>query len=170
MITINYDNRDNRDYIVIAKGDVESPDNVQYFVDMNNADGNTSDGAHSFNELYYHRTVLFSVIVREYHFLAWKSKKHNDGTMYDRYFIVGIDTPRGQATYHCEMKYWDLFDCKEKKKAPKWDGHTPEQAIERIGQLDRQEAIEYYLKRTGNLSDALHYMIDDNSMVIESHE
>ena len=134
--------------------------------------GELSDGFHTFNSLYYQRAILFATIVNTYKELAWKSKKHEDGQFCfgGGWFIVGIDTPNGSYTYHYEMEYWDLFDCKEKKKAPKWDGHTPEQAIARISQLDRQEAIEYYLKRTGNLSDALHYMIDDNSVVIESHE
>ena len=38
--------------------------------------GETSDGYHTFNELYHHRAVLFSVIVANYPDKAWKSKKH----------------------------------------------------------------------------------------------
>ena len=99
-------------------------------------DGNTSDGYHTFNELYHHRAVLFSVIVRNYPELSWKSKKHHTGDMYNGMFIVGIDTPFGQASYHYDIdQYWDMFDCKELEYAPEWDGHTPEQAIERIGKL-----------------------------------
>lgn len=99
-------------------------------------DGDTSDGYHTFNELYHHRAVLFSVIVRNYPELSWKSKKHHTGDMYDGMFIVGIDTPFGQASYHYDIDpYWDMFDCKELEYAPEWDGHTPEQAIERIGKL-----------------------------------
>ena len=30
------------------------------------------------------------------------------------------------------LEYWSLFDVKELPSAPKWDGHTAEQAIERI--------------------------------------
>ena len=99
-------------------------------------DGNTSDGYHTFNELYHHRAVLFSVIVENFAARAWKSKLHADGTMYDGMFIVGIETPDGQATYHYDIDpYWDLFRCKEVDRAPEWDGHTPDQAIERIGKL-----------------------------------
>jgi len=98
--------------------------------------GETSDGYHTFNELYHHRAVLFSVIVANYPDIAWKSKKHHDGTMYDNMFIVGIDTPDGQATYHYDVEpYWDLFKCRVLDNAPEWDGHTPAQAIERIGKL-----------------------------------
>ena len=49
-----------------------------------------SDGSHTFDELYYHRMVLFSVICNTYKNRAWKSWKHNDGTMYEDYFIVNI--------------------------------------------------------------------------------
>ena len=99
--------------------------------------GDTSDGYHTFNELYHHRAVLFSVIVKAFSDKAWKSKQHNDGTMYDGMFIVGIDTPEGQATYHYDIDpYWDMFECRELERAPEWDGHTPAQAIERIGRLE----------------------------------
>lgn len=99
--------------------------------------GDTSDGYHTFNELYHHRAVLFSVIVKAFPDKAWKSKQHNDGTMYDGMFIVGIDTPDGQATYHYDIDpYWDMFECQELERAPKWDGHMPAQAIERIGRLE----------------------------------
>ena len=99
--------------------------------------GDTSDGYHTFNELYHHRAVLFSVIVKAFPDQAWKSKKHSDGSMYDGMFIVGINTPYGQATYHYDVDpYWDMFKCKELKCAPEWDGHTAADAIERIGKLE----------------------------------
>lgn len=72
--------------------------------------------------------------------LAWAKgvpvPKDADGTMYDGMFIVGIETPDGQATYHYDIDpYWDLFRCTELWRAPEWDGHTPDQAIDRIGKL-----------------------------------
>ena len=100
--------------------------------------GDTSDGYHTFNELYHHRAVLFSVIIKMFPGRAWKSRKHHDSSMYDGMFIVGIDTPDGQATYHYDVDpYWDMFECKELDRAPAWDGHTAEQAIERIRRLER---------------------------------
>ena len=99
--------------------------------------GETSDGYHTFNELYHHRAVLFSVIVKAFQEKAWKARLHHDGTMYDGMFIVGIDTPEGQASYHYDIDpYWDMFECRELERAPEWDGHTPAQAIERIGKLE----------------------------------
>ena len=98
--------------------------------------GETSDGYHTFNELYHHRALLFSVVVAANSNRAWKSKSHHDGTMYDGMFIVGVDTPQGQATYHYDVEpYWDMFWCKELERAPEWDGHTPDDAIERICSL-----------------------------------
>lgn len=98
--------------------------------------GDTSDGYHTFNELYRHRAILFSVICNERPEVAWKSKRHHDGTMYDGMFIVGIDTPEGQATYHYDIDpYWDMFRVKELELAPEWDGHTSCEAIRRIGTL-----------------------------------
>ena len=98
--------------------------------------GEISDGYHTFNELYHHRAVLFSVVCHCHKFFAWKSKKHADGSMYDGMFIVGINTPNGPATYHYDIDpYWNMFDVKELENAPEWDGHTPTDAIERIASL-----------------------------------
>ena len=103
---------------------------------MREIDGDTSDGYHTFNELYHHRAILFSVICNTFKDKAWKSKKHDTGDMFDGMFIVGIETPQGQATYHYDINpYWDIFKVKELPNAPKWDGHTPEEAIRRISML-----------------------------------
>lgn len=98
--------------------------------------GEFSDGYHTFNELYHHRAVLFSVICNMFPEKAWKSKKHDTGDMYEGMFIVGIETEQGQATYHYDIEpYWDIFKVKELEYAPKYDGHTPSDAIARIGNL-----------------------------------
>ena len=95
----------------------------------------TSDGWHSFKDLYHHRALLFSVIVHTYRDMCWKSKKHHDGKELDWNFIVGIDTPWGQASYHYGMEYWDMFDCKEVEQAPYYDGYTADESVERIARL-----------------------------------
>ena len=111
--------------------------------------GETSDGYHTFNELYHHRAVLFSVIVKAFPDRAWKSRKHHDGSMYDGMFIVGIETPDGQASYHYDINpYWDMFQCKELEYAPEWDGHTPAQAIARIGKLEPVRHGQWINKKT----------------------
>lgn len=88
--------------------------------------GDTSDGYHTFNELYYHRMMLFAVICNTYKEKAWKSKLHADGTMYDNYFIVGITTDEGDYTYHYHLDNWDYFNVSEIPNSPEWDGHKPE--------------------------------------------
>ena len=98
--------------------------------------GKVSDGYHTFDELYYHRMLLFSIICNSYKEHSWKSKLHNDGTMYENYFIVGITTPDGDYTYHYDLLYWDIFNVKELKKAPKWDGHIPADIDRLIGLLE----------------------------------
>ena len=109
----------------------------------NNNIGELSDGYHTFNELYHHRAVLFSVICNLTPDKAWKSKLHDTGDMFEGMFIVGIETPNGQATYHYDVNpYWDMFKVKELEKAPKWDGHTPTDAINRIANLTEQKLKE----------------------------
>lgn len=46
--------------------------------------GELSDGYHSFNELYYHRMILFSIICNQNKAISWKSKQHEDGTMFEK--------------------------------------------------------------------------------------
>lgn len=111
-------------------------DSLADLIEPEPINGAASDGYHTFNELYDHRAKLFSVVVAAFSNIAWKSKRHSDGSMYEGMFIVGIDTPHGQATYHYEIEpYWELFRCSELPKAPEFDGHTPTQAIDRIASL-----------------------------------
>ena len=99
-----------------------------------------SDGYHTFEELYDHRMFLFLIIcnTEEYSKFAWKSKLHDDGTMYDNYFIVGVTTPKGDFTYHYDMKHWNKFNVKVLERAPKWDGHTSDD-------ITRLESLLTYL-------------------------
>lgn len=94
--------------------------------------GSISDGYHTFDELYAHRTILFSVICNQNKKIAWKSKRHADGTMFDGMFIAGVNTPNGQATYHIDLKYWGIFLVSELDTAPEWDGHMPEDVLKRV--------------------------------------
>lgn len=93
-----------------------------------------SDGYHTFGELYHHRAVLFSMVCNLLKDRSWKSKLHDDDTMFDDMFIVGINTPEGQYTYHYHLEYWDMFKVKELKNSPKWDGHKPKD-IDRLFSL-----------------------------------
>lgn len=99
-----------------------------------------SDGYHTFGELYHHRAVLFSIICNTYKDKAWKSKLHDDGTMFgedDEMFIVGVEAPEGQYTYHYHIEpYWDMFNVRELDYAPKYDGHKPSDITRLFGLLN----------------------------------
>lgn len=95
--------------------------------------GEVSDGFHTFNSLYHQRLILSAALVNAFPHLAWKSHKHHDGEppFGGGWFVVGINIPKGQYTYHYEDKDWDIFRCQELEKAPEWDGHT-DKDVERL--------------------------------------
>lgn len=82
------------------------------------------DEYHSFNDLYTQRMYLTALAFNSNPSISWKSKQHADGTMFEGYFIVGINTPQGMYTYHYKLEHWDLFKVKELPQSPEYDGHT----------------------------------------------
>lgn len=98
----------------------------------------TSDGFHTFRELYMHRMALTLGLAVELSNLhpnnAWRSMHHHpdDGPMFEDSFIVGIQlTPAKVFTYHYNVRYWYLFsDIETMEHAPKWDGATPNDTVE----------------------------------------
>ena len=103
-----------------------------------NAPGDTSDGSHTFDELYEHRMALFSVLCNTRKNRAWKSWLHDDGTMFDDYFIVGITTEVGDYSYHYHKRHWSRFDVTELESAPPYDGHQPRD-YDRLFSLENNE-------------------------------
>jgi hypothetical protein len=138
--------------------------------------GNLSDGYHTFNELYHHRAILFAVICNSMPDKAWKSKLHDTGDMYDGMFIIGIETLEGQATYHYDINpYWDMFKVKELEKAPKWDGHTPQMAIDRISRLSanvatRDDTVRKMLQRIKEDAVAVSLLSNPPKFMLEIRE
>jgi len=104
--------------------------------------GETSDGYHTFNELYEHRHALFIALLKAHPEKAWKSKKHRDGIMFDGWFIAGLETPDGQVTYHMPLHLWDDVEAEVIHVAQKWDGHTSNDVISRIKALTRPAAAQ----------------------------
>lgn len=102
-------------------------------------DGGTSDGYHKVDELYYHRLILTVALTKVYEDKSWKSWLHHDGTMFDNYFIIGIETPEGQFTYHYHESDWEKFKIKELAFAPEWDGHEAKD----VTRLLSLEEIDY---------------------------
>jgi len=107
--------------------------------------GETSDGYHTFNELYHYRMLYNALYVNELvknnPYSVHKSKRHSDGELAfgGGWFVVTMDLPAGQVTNHYELKDWDKFHCAELDKAPEWDGHTPQEAAERMEATLRKE-------------------------------
>lgn len=106
------------------------------YVPKHFAPGDTSDGWHSLDDLYRHRTILFASLCNYVEEIdedsTFKSWHHFDGTMYDGMFIAGVWTQKGWVTYHCEAEFWDYFDVPELANAPEWDGSTPEDGLHRL--------------------------------------
>lgn len=100
--------------------------------------GETSDGYHTFNELYDFRKLYNAALFNEwanqgkYH--VHKSTRHHDGEACfgGGWFIVMATLPAGQISNHYELKDWDLFNIPERDRADKWDGHTAKDVIKRL--------------------------------------
>ena len=99
--------------------------------------GDASDGHHTHNELYTYRTLYHAHAAR-----AWvldgvevtKSWRHADGELCfgGGWFIVTAQLPTGQVSNHYPERDWELFDVPEVDKPAPWDGHTPQDAAERL--------------------------------------
>lgn len=93
-----------------------------------------TDEHHTMQELYDHRHALFLNLLTHMPLSApvWKSKRHEDGTMYDDWFIAGVVLPDGPISYHMPMTLWDYCHVPELDKAPHWDGYTPQDVVNRL--------------------------------------
>ena len=93
-------------------------------------DGSTSDGYHTFNELYEFRKLynaaLFNEWAKQDKYNTHKSLRHADGELCfgSGWFIVMADLPTGQISNHYEQKDWNLFRVENRERADEWDGHT----------------------------------------------
>ena len=105
---------------------------------LRDVDENTSDGFHTFKELYRYRmlynALAFNAIANMPGVMAHKSRFHGDGEpcFGGGWFIVVAYLDGKQISNHYEDKDWDLFNIEERNRADVWDGHTPEQAAARI--------------------------------------
>ena len=95
---------------------------------------NISDGYHTFAELYEYRLLYNALAANAMPERAVKSWKHSDGEpcFGGGWFVVVLDLPTGQVSNHYEADAWDLFHIPEVPTAPEWDGHTPQDAADRM--------------------------------------
>ena len=100
--------------------------------------GKTSDGFHTFDELYKFRMILNALLVNEWFskglYDIHKSWKHSDWEKCfgGWWFIVVMELPTGQVSFHYEKKYFDLFKCKERELSNKWDWHSAQESLGRL--------------------------------------
>lgn len=88
--------------------------------------GDLSDGYHTFDELYEHRCLLFiNLCLILSHRCYWRPH-------YEGWPLLGLETDRGQVTYHVPEKYLPLFTKHIRQGGPEWDGHTSKDAADRL--------------------------------------
>jgi hypothetical protein len=121
--------------------------------------GDTSDGYHTFNELYDFRkaynAALFNEWAQNNKYSVHKSKRHFDGEdcFGGGWFIVVAQLPDGQISNHYEMKDWDRFQLPETDKALfEYDNHTGADVLHRLfslRQLAQPEQERNFCQRCG---------------------
>lgn len=101
----------------------------------------TSDGHHTFAELYHYRMLYNALLFNEWaaqgKYDVHKSERHSDGELCfgGGWFIVSAQLPTGQVTNHYRLEYWNLFKFPSRVLAAQWDGHTPQIVADRLEAL-----------------------------------
>jgi len=102
--------------------------------------GETSDGYHTFNELYEFRKLYNAALFNEWavqkKYKVHKSWHHADAP-YDSifakgWFVVVAELPTGQISNHYPPEDWDLFHIPEVRVAHAYDDHTSQDVVERL--------------------------------------
>lgn len=91
------------------------------------ASGETSDGYHTFNELYAHRTALFIALMKSNLDISWRSSPGGG------WFLAGMFLPTGHISYHIPEERWrELHPIKVLAMPPWYDGYTPADVVARL--------------------------------------
>ncbi len=98
--------------------------------------GPAGDEDPAITELYAFRlaynALLFSEWAAQGRYDVHLSHRHSDGSAEPGHFVVVAQTPFGQVSNHYRTEHRDLFDVPELDRARTWDGHTPQQALQRL--------------------------------------
>jgi len=110
--------------------------------EQNKVTEDTSDGYHTFKELYDFRMLYNAALFNEWalqnKYEVHKSWLHHDGELClgGGWFIVVAILPTGQISNHYSAEYWDLFKIPETVKALyPFDGHTSQDVLNRLKNL-----------------------------------
>lgn len=108
------------------------------------ADGQISDGYHTFEELYQFRLLYNAALFNEWALLGLfdvhKSRKHHDGELPfgdPKWFIVVAELPTGQISNHYRLTEWELFQIPERELPNVYDGHTADVVAVRLEEFLR---------------------------------
>jgi len=133
-------------------------------------DGNTSDGYHTFNELYEFRKAYNAALFNEWaasgKHSVHKSFRHHDGELCfgGGWFIVVAVLPDGQISNHYEEKDWALFKVPVVEKALfEFDGHTGNDVIARLTSYTAPPQREWQSLTQEEIAD-IHYRIKMQGM------
>lgn len=113
----------------------------EYTFDVTN--DKVTDSYHSMEELYDIRRALCVELFNSMSYTdegrlfgapnVVKSKLHNDGTMYEGYFIIYAFVNGGPISFHYALEHWDKFEIPEVERIPwEYNGHTMEDVINRL--------------------------------------
>jgi hypothetical protein len=107
-----------------------------------------SDGYHTFDDLYMFRLLynaaLFNTLGSSDPVFAHKSTKHADGEdcFGGGWFIVVAYLNSQQISNHYKLEYWDYFKIEARQRADEWDGHTPEDVMQRLTDFVKEGNFE----------------------------
>ncbi len=93
------------------------------------------------NELLEHRHALFCMVAQlanwgngDRKLQGFKAWKHSDGSSPgEDWFIAGLELPEiGQISYNLPKEYWVKVHLPHYDRAPKWDGHSLTDVVDRM--------------------------------------
>jgi len=143
------------DYNVRGEDNTYLTDYILSLIEEEEIDENTSDGFHTFKELYDHRIALFIALMKSHPELSWRANNHDDGTGIDNWFIAGMHLPTGDISYHLPATDWTKLDnvgIKTSNRSPKWDGHTPADVVSRLNSWSANMGLSRKLANKATLN------------------
>lgn len=103
--------------------------------------GYIEDPIRSRDQAYTERNHLVALLAALYP--SWKTRHPEEDESWedDWRWIIGVQLPTGQATWHVHDSELHLFDHVERRDVA-WDGHSTEEKYERIAALTRHPTAE----------------------------
>ena len=94
------------------------------------------DGWHTIGELYDHRHFMYGLLVIQYASSSWMTKHMSGGEECEEdWFIMGVELPTGQISYHMPIEMWDSFEelgVRIVEGDSPWDGHDSFDVLDRL--------------------------------------